>query len=159
MKKLLILSAASSIHTVKWVNALSKFYEVHLVFCPNHAPKIHKINDNVFLHELKYKAKLGYYTNCLQMKKLYKKIKPDIINVHYASGYGTLARLAKLPNTILNVWGSDVYDFPNESKLKKKILRKNIFYAKKLASTSAVMAKEVYRQFPELKKEIAIVQY
>lgn len=159
MKKLLILSAASSIHTVKWVNALSKFYEVHLVYCPNHAPKIHKINDNVFLHELKYKAKLGYYTNCLQMRKLYKIIKPDIINVHYASGYGTLSRLAKLPNTILNVWGSDVYDFPNESKLKKNILRKNIFYATKLASTSEVMAKEVYRQFPELKKEIAITPF
>ena len=159
MKKLLFISAASSIHTVKWVNALSKYYEVHLVYCPNHAPKIHKINDNVILHELKYKAKLGYYTNIWQMKKLYKSIKPDIINVHYASGYGTLARLAKLPNIILNVWGSDVYDFPNESKIKKMILHKNIFYAKKLASTSNVMAREVYRQFPELKKEIKITPF
>ena len=159
MKKLLFLSAASSIHTVKWVNALSKYYEVHLVYCPNHAPDIHNISAKVILHELKYKAKLGYYTNVLQMKKLYKEIKPDIINVHYASGYATLARLAKLPKTILNVWGSDVYDFPNKSKLNRIILKRNIFYANKLASTSEVMANEVKRQFPDLKKDIAITPF
>ena len=159
MKKLLFLSAASSIHTVKWVNALSDSYEVHLVYCSNHSPKIHKIDERVVLHELKYKAKLGYYLNVFQMKKLYKKIKPDIINVHYASGYGTLARLAKLPNIVLNVWGSDVYDFPNESKIKRLILKKNIFYASKIASTSNVMANEVYRQFPTLNKKISITPF
>ena len=159
MKKLMFLSAASSIHTVKWVNALSKYYEVHLVYCSNHAPTLHKMDKNVILHSLKYKAKLGYYLNALQLKKLYKKIKPDIINVHYASGYGTLARMAKLPNVILNVWGSDVYDFPNKSKLMRKIVKKNLFYASKLASTSIVMANEVKRQFSDLGKEIAITPF
>ncbi len=159
MKKLLFLSAASSIHTVKWVNALSKFYEVHLVYCSNHAPTIHRIDDNVVLHELKIRAPFGYYMNARELKKLYSMIQPDIINVHYASGYGTLARKAKLPNIVLNVWGSDVYDFPNESWIKKSILKKNIFYANKIASTSNVMAKEVYRQFPDLKKEICITPF
>ena len=159
MKKLLLLSAASSIHTVKWVNALSEFYEVHLAYCSNHAPTIHKVNDNVVLHELKYKTKLGYYLNCRQLRKIYKEVKPDYINVHYASGYGTLARMAKLPNIVLNVWGSDVYDFPNQSKIKRNILKKNIFYASKLASTSNVMAEEVYKQFPDLDKKIAITPF
>lgn len=159
MKKLLFLSAANSIHTVKWVNALSKKYEVHLVYCANHAPTIHKIDDNVILHKLKKDAKIGYYTNVFQMKKLYREIKPDIINVHYASGYGTLARLAKLPDITLNVWGSDVYDFPNESKIKRYILKKNLLYAKKIASTSNVMAKEVYRQFPKLKTKIYVTPF
>ena len=154
MKKLLFLSAASSIHTVKWVNALSEYYEVHLAYCLNHAPTIHKISDKVILHQLKYKAKLGYYLNAHALKKVYQEVKPDIINVHYASGYGTLARLAKLPNIILNVWGSDVYDFPNESNFKRNILKKNLLYAKTLASTSNVMAREVKRQFPDLNKEI-----
>ena len=154
MKKLLFLSAANSIHTVKWVNALSDYYEVHLVYCSNHAPTVHKINEKVILHQLKYKAKMGYYLNKNELKKIYEQVKPDIINVHYASGYGTLARLAKLPNIILNVWGSDVYDFPNESNYKRNILKKNLLYAKKLASTSNVMAREVKRQYPELDKEI-----
>ena len=159
MKKLLFLSAANSIHTVKWVNALSNVYEVHLVYCANHAPTIHKIDNRVILHQLKRNAKMGYYTNVFQMRKIYRKIKPDIINVHYASGYGTLARIAKLPKFVLNVWGSDVYDFPNESKIKKYILKKNLFYANSLASTSSIMAKEVYRQFPKLDKKIHVTPF
>lgn len=159
MKKLLFLSAASSIHTIKWVNALSKKYEVHLVYCKNHKPKLESISNNIILHELKYATPHGYYLNAYTLNKLYKDINPDIINVHYASGYGTLARIAKLPNIILNVWGSDVYDFPNESKIKRIILKKNIFYANKIASTSNVMANEVYRQFPDLKKKIYITPF
>lgn len=159
MKKLLLLSAANSIHTVKWVNALSNYYEVHLVYCSNHGPTVHRIDEKVILHKLKHKSLKGYYINFYQLKRLCKKINPDIINVHYASGYGTLARLAKLPNITLNVWGSDVYDFPNQSKIKRYILKKNLLYAKKLASTSNVMAKEVKKQFPDLKKEIYITPF
>ena len=69
MRKLFFLSAANSIHTVKWVNALSKYYEVHLVFCPNHSPDVNKISSKVILHKLKYNAKKGYYINALQVKK------------------------------------------------------------------------------------------
>ncbi|GAE70510.1 dolichol-phosphate mannosyltransferase [Cutibacterium acnes JCM 18909] len=40
-------------------------------------------------------------------------MQPDIVNVHYATGYGLLARLAHIDApTLLSVWGSDVYDSP-----------------------------------------------
>ena len=40
--------------------------------------------------------------------------------MHYTSGYGTLRRFIKFENKLLNVWGSDVYEFPKQSKLKSK---------------------------------------
>ena len=159
MKKLLLLSAANSIHTVKWVNALSEYYEVHLAYCLNHSPGIHKISKKVNLHCLKYKSKLGYYLNFFELRKLYKSIQPDIISVHFASGYGTLARIARLPKIVLNVWGSDVYDFPNKSLINRKIVERNLFYANKIASTSRVMALEVKKQYPNLKKKIYITPF
>ena len=158
-KKLFFISAASSIHTVKWVNSLSESYEVHLIYCNNHKPKIDSMNEKVILHKLPFNAPLGYYLNSFSLKKLYNKIKPDIINVHYASGYGTLARISKLDNILLSVWGSDVYDFPNQSKTKKKILDKNIKHAKYIASTSNVMAEELKRQVQDLNKEIFITPF
>lgn len=158
-RKVLFLSAANSIHTIRWVNALSKEFEVHLVYCKNHKPDIDNIDNEVILHKLNLKAPLAYYFGAVQLKKMYKDIRPDIINVHYASGYGTLARIAKLPNILLSVWGSDVYDFPNESKIKKKILQKNVMYAKKIASTSNIMAEELKKQVPELKEEIYITPF
>ena len=122
--KVFFISAASSIHTVKWVNSLSEDYEVHLIYCNNHQPKIDSVNKNVILHKLHFKAPIGYYLNSIELRKLYKKIHPDIINVHYASGYGTLARISRIKPVLLSIWGSDVYDFPNQSKIKNRILKK-----------------------------------
>ena len=158
-KKVLFLSAANSIHTIRWVNALSKKFEVHLVYCKNHKPNLDVVNSKVIMHELSVPAPLGYYLNAFQLRKLFHIIKPNIVNAHYASGYGTLARIAKIKPLLLSIWGSDVYDFPNESTLKKKILEKNIFYADEIASTSIAMAKELKRQFPNLKKEIFITPF
>lgn len=157
--KVLFISAANSIHTVKWVNALSEDFEVHLVYCKNHKPNIDEINSNVFLHELYFNAPIGYYLNALQLRRIYQRVKPRVINVHYASGYGTLARVSKIKPILLSVWGSDVYDFPNESKIKKRILQKNIMYADKLASTSNAMAEELKKQVPMLKKDIFITPF
>ncbi|OPJ61648.1 glycosyltransferase [Clostridium oryzae] len=142
--KILFLSAASNIHTVRWVNALTeRGYEVHLTYNANHKPNKDIISNAVFRHELKFSGVAAYYLNAFEVYKLSKQIKPDIVNVHYASGYGTLARFARLKPSVLSVWGSDVYDFPYQSKLKMKIVKKNISYASIVASTSYSMADQV----------------
>ncbi|MBB6446841.1 glycosyltransferase [Bacillus benzoevorans] len=142
--RILFLSAASNIHTVRWVNALAgRGHDVHLAYNADHVPAMDQINKEVQLHQLKYSGLLGYYLNAVQLARLCKKINPDVINCHYASGYGTLSRMAKLKPLILSVWGSDVYDFPYEGKWKMRILQKNICYANKIASTSYSMAKQV----------------
>lgn len=158
-KKILFVSAANSIHTIKWVNSLSKKFEIHLVYCKNHKSDFNSVSESVILHELRYNAPFGYYLNSLQLKKIYNEIKPNLVNVHYASGYATLSRIAKIPIDLLSVWGSDVYDFPNESKIKKKILVKNVKYANNIASTSNVMAEELKRQVPNLDKKIYITPF
>ena len=139
---ILLLSAANSIHTVRWANSLSlKGNEVHVVSCKNQVEGVNKFLESVKVHYLRYNAGIGYYLNYRDLKKKIAAIKPEIINVHYASGYGTLARIAKIKKYLLNVWGSDVYDFPNESKFKEKIIKKNLKSATYIASTSNCMAK------------------
>ncbi|UQZ84338.1 GDP-mannose-dependent alpha-(1-6)-phosphatidylinositol monomannoside mannosyltransferase [Paenibacillus konkukensis] len=144
--RILFLSAGNSVHTVRWVNALSeRGHEVHLIYNNDHVPLSDKVNDQVIQHKLKRKGVLAYYLNARELSQLCKNIRPEIINVHYASGYGTLARVANLNPIILSVWGSDVYDFPYESKIKMSVLRKNIRHAHIIASTSYSMAKQVER--------------
>lgn len=159
MKKIMFISAANSVHTVKWVNALSKFYEIHLVYCSNHEQQENKIDKSVILHKLKYPSPLGYYLNCFEIKKICKKINPDLTNVHYASGYGTLARVAKIPCDILSIWGSDIYEFPKKSKINFKILKKNLEYAKNIGSTSSIMADVCKKTYPNLSKNFYIVPF
>lgn len=118
-------------------------HEVHLVYNDGHDPKQNKIDESVKLHTLKYRGGKGYYLNAPQLHRLVKQIQPDVINVHYASGYGTLARWGKIGSYLLSIWGSDVYEFPYKSKLNKWILTRNVKSAKMLASTSNCMAEQL----------------
>lgn len=158
--KVLFLSNAASIHTVRWVNALAnRGYEIHLVFKKDDQPRDNEISNKVILHSLKYGGNKAYFTSAFELHKLYKKIKPDVVNAHYASGYGTLARIAKLKPLILSVWGSDVYDFPYQSKIKMNLIKKNLLYADKIASTSNCMADQVRKLLNSNSVDITVTPF
>lgn len=142
--KILLLSAANNVHTMRWANAMSdRGHYVTVASCRDHKPdnKV-RYNENIKIVLLKHASGMGYYLNARQLKKIVKSENFDVINIHYASGYGTLGRIAKLKHALLNVWGSDVYDFPYEKRINKVIIKKNLKYYDFIASTSNCMAKQ-----------------
>lgn len=145
--KIAFVGNAESIHIVRWANAFAlRGHDVAVITCKNHFGGNAELYDkSVKIISLKFPSPLGYYLNAPQLKRITKKEKFDIVNVHYASGYGTLGRLAGLKNALLNIWGSDVYEFPYESKSKYKILKKNLSYYSRVASTSNCMASQAKR--------------
>ncbi|EZP59694.1 glycosyltransferase [Exiguobacterium sp. RIT341] len=141
--KIAMLAAASDIHAIRWANKFAELgNKVYLICQQDHDVKQDIPNENVEIHKLRFKGKIGYYLNAMELKKLFESIRPDILNVHYASGYGTLARLTKFHPCVISVYGSDVYDFPKKSKINLSIIRKNLNYADAIASTSFAMAKQ-----------------
>lgn len=141
---ILFLAAAKSIHTVRWVNELAKRgYIVHLVYNADHQPSINNINERVQLHKLKYGGSVAYYFNAVELKHLFKTIQPAIVHVMYGSGYGTLARMAHITVDVLTCIGSDIYEFPNRSKLTYQILKKNMKNSRYITTMSSYMAKIV----------------
>jgi glycosyltransferase involved in cell wall biosynthesis len=135
--RLIFLAPANVIHTQRWVNEMmSRGHVVHLVSI--HTP-ISGYHQAVTHHALPFPAPSGYYLNAFALRRIVKGLNPDLIHVHYASGYGTLARIARVRPCLLSVWGSDVYDFPYESPLKMRIIRKNLRWANQIASTSHAM--------------------
>lgn len=149
--KIALLSASSSIHSIRWANAFAeRGHELHLISLPSHANTNHLISEKVHLHFLPVPSPLGYYFNTIAFKKILREINPDVMNAHYASGYGTLARLSNFSPYVLSVWGSDVYDFPYKSSLHKRIIRKNLLAADRICSTSKVMAEQVRSLCPEI---------
>jgi glycosyltransferase involved in cell wall biosynthesis len=142
--KICFLAGASSIHTVRWVNAMAeRGHDVHLITM--HRPDKDKVDNRVDVYFLPLNPPMGYYLNVFKVRKLLKQIKPDILNTHYASGYGTLSRLVNFKPTLLSVWGSDVFDFPYRNKINEKILRKNLKAATQIASTSFAMKEQTER--------------
>jgi len=144
-----LLAGINVIHTTRWANSFChRGHEVHLITSHEGGDPL---DPNVITHNLPYKAPFGYYLNVNKLKKLLDSINPDVLNAHYASGYGTLARLSRFHPYVLSVWGSDVYDFPDKSFLHKLTLRKNLLAADVVCSTSHVMANQTKKICPEIK--------
>jgi len=147
--KIVLLAGADSIHTVQWVNRLASIG--HEVFLISQHTSSNLISEDVKVHILKNRGVLGYFLMVPKVRKLISNINPDIINAHYASGYGTTARLINFHPYLLSVWGSDVFIFPKKSFLHKLLIRNNILSADLVASTSQAMAGQVLKIVPELK--------
>ena len=82
--KIMFVSAANSTHTVRWVNALAeRGHEVYLVSNRGHEPKEDALNSRVKLYLMKHSGGKGYYLNAGELRKIAKRINPDVINVHW----------------------------------------------------------------------------
>lgn len=150
--KVALLSPANSIHTIRWANGLSEEgLDIHVISCHEIEVSNVKYNKNVKVHILKSKAPLAYFSAKAELKQLLFSIQPDILNAHYATGYGFLARLSEFHPLLLSVWGSDVYEFPNKSILHKLFLKKNLKNADAIASTSHCMAVQTAKTYSHSK--------
>src|SRR5690606_6983129 len=99
---------------------------------------------------LPFRGKSGYVLNVPALWNHLRLLKPDLVAAHYASGYGTTGALSRYHPLAMSVWGSDVYDFPYESRFKAALVRYNLRRASVVASTSHVMAEQVCRLVPDL---------
>lgn len=152
----MMISAANSIHTVRWANAyVERGLSVDLV--SQHAP-LAGLSSAVRVHQLPHYDGLGYVLNGSRVRRLVEQLQPDVVNVHYATGYGTLARSCGHAPVVLNVWGSDVYAFPAKSSLHRWWLRRNLRDADRIVSTSEAMAHRTRSICPGL-STIAIVPF
>ncbi len=146
--KIVFLAGYNVIHTVRWVNSLcERGHDVHLLSLHR---KGDQLDPRVKKVLLPFPPPLGYYLNVPFVRSYLKKIQPDLLNAHYASGYGTLGRLTGFHPYILSVWGSDVYDFPNHSDRNRNLVVKNLCCADLICSTSRVMAKHTKKLCPAL---------
>ena len=151
--RIAVLSAALSIHTIKWVNALAGLgHTVALFSLPDHKAPYSGINSDVNVYYLKRGGATGYWLGASELKARLAAFNPDVVSAHYATGYGTLARRCGFKPILLSVWGSDVYDFPNNGHFYKRIVQKNLEAATAIASTSNAMARQVEKIYHNEKK-------
>ncbi|MCB9169463.1 MAG: glycosyltransferase [Flavobacteriales bacterium] len=136
-----LLAAASSVHAVRWANAfVERGHRVHLITQHACAPGL---DGRVTLVRMPHHHGLGYLLNRVRLAHLLQRVRPDVVNVHYASGYGTLGRGIHHVPVVLNVWGSDVHEFPDRTPLHRWWLLRNLRSADRIVSTSTSMARRV----------------
>ena len=143
--KICFVGPANNVHMIKWCTWFKHHgHSVHVIsFIEGEIPgtTVHVIDPGVSAAGSDL-AKLKYLFTGGQIKRLINEIKPDIVNAHYATSYGTALALSGVQNYVLSVWGSDIYDFPQKSILHKLLLKYSLKKAACLFSTSMAMAAE-----------------
>lgn len=154
-----MISSGNSIHVKKIANALAtRGYNITLYTLPNHNKLLPDLDRRIEVVKLPFKGKLGYYLNASFIRNAIKKRPVDLVNSHYASGYGTLARLVGRHPLVLAVFGSDVFDYPFRSRWNMRTIIRNLDCADIITSTSQVMADKV-RAFYNRDREIYITPF
>lgn len=144
--KLAYLAPHQAIHTVRWVNALAA--RKHTVTLFTMHPGTEPLDHRIRLIKLPFMAPWGYFLNATFLKQQLTKLAPDLLHVHYASGYGTLGRLTGFRPQMLSTWGSDLFNFPQRSPLHYWALVRNLQTADLLGSTSQIMTDKIHQLCP-----------
>ncbi len=149
--KVILLADSNSTHTIKWALSLSKRgINIYIFSLSKLIVNSYKNSKNIEIKSanqiVKYEegklSKIKYLKIVPILKEYISKVQPDVVHAHYASSYGLLGALSKFHPFVISVWGSDVFDFPNNSIIHKNILKINLRKADKILSTSKVMATE-----------------
>ncbi|HNR20467.1 MAG TPA: glycosyltransferase [Bacteroidia bacterium] len=151
MKRILLLADCNSPHLQKWATGISQGgFEVGVFsLCKSTSLWYKELKDftlfdehgfnNEMFHRSSFK-KLAFLKVLPSLNRVIKNFKPHIVHAHYASSYGLLGALNGFRPYFISVWGSDVYDFPEEGFLQKRIIKFNLGKADRIFSTSNVMA-------------------
>jgi L-malate glycosyltransferase len=156
--KVMLLGAGSVIHTQRWANGLAQA-GVQVLCVSQHDFMASGWDERVECVRLGKSGNAGYFLNPPAVRRLFRARGCELLNAHYASGYGMLATRAGVRPRLVSVWGSDVYDFPRASPLHRALLRRVLNSADALASTSVAMAARVEHLLGGSKRPIAITPF
>jgi glycosyltransferase involved in cell wall biosynthesis len=162
------LSDTNSVHTRRWVTALSEQgYEI-VVFgfadpksdWSAGLPNVH-LESGGFSSEFGGRSEAGlekllYVKSVNAVRKLANQYRPKVVHAHYASSYGLIATLARLRPLLVSVWGADVFSTPDKSLVHRKVIQKVLAGADSVLSTSWTMRS---RALELVKREIDVIPF
>ena len=150
--KICYLGDARSTHVRRWVAYFAKEHEIDLItfsytkkedtFVPEEVYK----KMGVRVHKVSKKMPFLLFAP-FKIRRLIKKIKPDIVHAHYVTQYGFCGAFSGFHPLVISPWGSDISSDPEKSKILRFLVR----YALKKADLVRAGDDVVYERIKRLK--------
>lgn len=151
MRKYLILADGNSPHTFKWIKELDKSFDIYLISFNGIRDSIYEFIPKCNVFDLKTTISInGNNVKVLNfiftVAKIIKKVKPNFINAHYITSYGTIGVLSKIlarsnAKLILSAWGTDILVTPFKNRVYYYLTKFILMKADFVTSDSEYMAK------------------
>ena len=142
----------ASIHTQRWLNYFAqKGHEVHLICWK----AMSGYDNSIRIHLLTRLAPkiwaasqyLSFLFWIIQVRRLIRRIKPDIVDGHFITVYGFLAACSGFHPLVLTAWGSDVLVAPKNSIIGRFTVRFALRKANLTLTTSQYLRGYLHREF------------
>ena len=111
--------STKSAHTRRWVEHFAKKgNEVHLI------TQAYDNIEDVKIYEVNPKAsKLSPLFKAIKIRRLVKKLKPDILNAHQVVPFGLYGAFSGFHPFVVSAWGDDIATFPEKSKIHRVLVK------------------------------------
>ena len=158
--KILIVGNKRSNHVRKWANSLvERDYDVMVVTNKVTTDDSVRFDPRVRVETMRFGGFKSYFFNIPELRKLYFEYNPDIVNVHYISGFGMMTMLAGLRHVVLNCYGSDIFVAPKRNSLSRWIIKRVLNKADAVAATSKIMAEEAKLIMENPQKNVTVTPF
>ncbi len=144
--KICFLGDAGSIHVRRWIEFFrdtgNEVYIISFRKANIDGVKLYYIGDSLNINS--DGGNTAYLKKVFTIRRLIKKIKPDLINAHYLTSYGFIGSLVKgkIP-FVVSTWGSDILVTPKQNKIYKLLTEFVLKKCDLVTSDSNYMSKEI----------------
>ncbi|MDD5459192.1 MAG: glycosyltransferase [Phycisphaerae bacterium] len=160
--KICIIANSKNIHTQRWAKAYHQHgNEVHVVSIRKHdleSIHSHLVHIGPVNSTSPFWSFLSYLWLLFNIKKILRKINPNIVDAHYISTHGVIGCFSKFHPLVINLWGSDIIwsGKGNLPFFKKLILKYALEKADCVASSSMYMMEYAKNISSNIKKILQI---
>ena len=120
--RLAFLSIGRHIHTERWIRWFAeRGHDCHLLTVqpgPLEGVTTHDITEDGPAKPVRY------WRSLRTVKRILKRLQPDLLNTHFLTGYGYWGHFSGVHPNVLTVWGDDIYVTPFENPLKTWLARR-----------------------------------
>jgi len=125
-KKILYVSSKGSIHDYRFLNKLSRDYDVLFLHyaADRIIPEIDRIDSLNIISKIPAFRSFPLLSEINHFRNVVKEFKPDIVHTGYVWQVGILAAVTDVHPHLAMPWGSDILIEPDRSFIKKKLVAK-----------------------------------
>ena len=154
--RVVYLADAPYIHTRRWVEHFAAAgWDTHVVsFRPAEIA-------GATVHYVDGFERIGrarYLIHAARVRRIVKKLQPDILHAMHLTSYGFLAALCDTHPLLTSVWGTDILEAPTWTPLHNRLTRFALKRADLVTATGLALADATLRYMPE-GEPVTVVPY
>lgn len=113
-------------------------YEVHIISIdPQTAPLQGVTVHHVHPKRIRIERRAVRYLLALpEVRRILRRLEPDIVHAHYGWGYGIVAAFAGRSPLVVSLWGTDILVSAARSRLSRLLMKAVLFRADRICATS-----------------------